>query len=380
MQNKATAYVEERPATDESLAETVREGIPPEEDLAVRALLPEWRPKRGRRKAEDIEADIEANSANKKQHTRSSSADFTSMFDEQYSAAPSSAMVWSAQPHQNDPWAAAQVAIAPKTPSTGQTPNPPQLSAQNLGQPARWRLSSNDTPASPYPHSAITPRNAFSANLVFDEPRSAHPSTSSSKSPNRNRKRHGPAVSSAWPSSSSTNSGKLRGRPPSNRSIQDGPFSTFPVNPNVKEAPATSVGTPTHTSPSPSRETPPNSQQSLTLNQQPAAGESSNLRKPNKLQLQVPEHSGGPIRLATPPRVLINGETNPRASVNHERRSSAEFFDGLDEASEENGADDGNEEEENIDWRRRAMTLKKKLLEKEDELRTVKRRVLDAVM
>ena len=362
------------------MAETVRDGIPPEDDLAVRALLPQWRPKRGRRKAEDIEAEVEATSANKKQHTRSSSADFTSMFEEQYSAASSSAIPWSAQTQQNDPWAAAQVAIAPKTPSTGQTLTPNQLNAQSLGQHTRWRFTNNETPSSPYPQSAITPRNAFSANLAFDEPRSAHPSTNSSKSPNRSRKRHGPAVSSAWPSTTSTTSGKLRGRPPSNRSVQDGPFSTFPVNPNAKETPTISVGTPTHTSPSPSRETPPSTKQSLTLNQQPAFGDLSQPRKPNKLQLQVPEHSGGPVRLATPPRVLINGESNRQASVNHERRSSAEFFNDLDEVSEEDGEDDGNEEEENIDWKRRALTLKKKLLEKEEELRTMKRRVLDAVM
>lgn len=381
LHSKPTTYVEERPATEESLAETVRDGIPPEEDLAVRALLPQWRPKRGRRKAEDSEAEVEATSANKKQHIRTSSADFTSMFEEQYSAAPSSAMPWSAQPQQNDPWAAAQVAIAPKTPSTGQTPTPNQLSAQSMGQQTRWRFTSNETPSSPYPQSAITPRNGFSANLAFDEPRSAHPSTNSSKSPNRSRKKHGPAVSSAWPSTTSTTSGKLRGRPPSNRSVQDGPFSTFPVNPNAKETPTISVGTPTHTSPSPSRETPPSTQQSLTFNQKAAFGDFSQARKTNKLQLQVPEHSGGPVRLATPPRVLINGESNRQASVNHERRSSAEFFNDLDEVSEEEeGEDDANEEEENIDWKRRALTLKKKLLEKEEELRTMKRRVLDAVM
>lgn len=380
LHSKPTPYVEERPATEESLAETVRDGIPPEEDLAVRALLPQWRPKRGRRKAEDIEAEVETTSANKKQHTRSSSADFTSMFEEQYSAAPSSAMPWSAQPQQNDPWTAAQVAIAPKTPSTGQTPTPNQLSAQSMGQHTRWCFTSNENPSSPYPQSAITPRNTFATNLTFDEPRSAHPLTNSSKSPNRSRKRHGPAVSSAWPSTTSTTSGKLRGRPPSNRSVQDGPFSTFPVNPNAKETPTISVGTPTHTSPSPSRETPPSTHQSLTFNQQPAFGDLSQPRKPNKLQLQVPEHAGGPVRLATPPRVLINGESNRQGSLNHERRTSAEFFNDLDEVSEEEGEDDGNEEEGNIDWKRRALTLKKRLMEKEEELRAMKRRVLDAVM
>lgn len=86
------------------------------------------------------------------------------------------------------------------------------------------------------------------------------------------------------------------------------------------------------------------------------------------------------MRLATPPRVLINGESNRQASVSHERRSSAEFFNALDEVSEEEDDDEANEEEENIDWKRRALTLKRKLLEKEEELRTMKRRVLDAVM
>ena len=380
LHSKPTPYVEERPATEESLAETVRDGIPPEEDLAVRALLPQWRPKRGRRKAEDIEAEVEATYASKKQQTRSSSADFTSMFEEQYSVAQSSAMPWTAQPQQNDLWAAAQVAIAPKTPSTGQTPTATQLSTQSIGQPTRWRFSSNETRSSQYPQSAITPRNLFSVNLAFDDPKSAHPSTNPSKSPSRTRKRHGPAVSSAWPSTTSTTSGKLRGRPPSNRSVQDGPFSTFPVNPNARETPTISVGTPTHTSPSPSRETPSNNHQRLTFNQQSTFSDLSQPRKPNKLQLQVPEHSGGPVRLATPPRVLINGESSRQGSGNHERRSSNEFFDDLDEVSGEDGEDNGNEEEENIDWKRRALTLKKRLLEKEEELRMMKRRVLDAVM
>ena len=86
------------------------------------------------------------------------------------------------------------------------------------------------------------------------------------------------------------------------------------------------------------------------------------------------------MRLATPPRVLINGESDRQASVSRERRPSAEYFDDLDEVSEDDREDDGNEEEGSIDWKRRALTLKKKLLEKEEELRTIKRRVLDAVM
>lgn len=288
-------------------------------------------------------------------------------------------MPWSAQPQQADLWAAAQVAIAPKTPSTAQTPTTNQLNAQNVGQQMRWRFTSNETPSSPYPQSAITPRHTFSASPSFDEPNSAHPSTSTSKSPSRARRRHGTAVSSAWPSTTSTTSGKLRGRPPSNRSVQDGPFSTFPANPNGKDVSnaATSIGTPTQGSASPSREATPSTQSGITFTQTPTLSNPSLPRKPSKLQLQVPEHSGGPVRLATPPRVLINGESDGRQGL--ERRSSADFFNQLDEVEEEDAVDE-EDEDAGVDWKKRALTLKRKLMEKEEELRSMKRRVLDAVM
>ena len=301
------------------------------------------------------------------------------MFEEPYSAAPSTAMSWSAHPSQNDPWAAAQVAIAPKTPSTGQTPTPNQLSAQSMPQQMRWRFTNNETPSSPYPQSAITPGHSFTTSPPFDAPKSAHPSTAS-KSPSRARRRHGPAVSSAWPSTTSTASGKLRGRPPSNRSVQDGPFSTFPANPHAKDSQTNNAGAPSQLSPTPSRDVTPAAQQNITFVQTPTMSNASAPKKPSKLQLQVPEHSGGPVRLATPPTVLINGESNNRQSSHgHERRSSADFFNQIDEGSEEDGGEDA-DEEEGVDWKKRALTLKRKLIEKEEELRAMKRRVLDAVM
>ena len=123
-----------------------------------------------------------------------------------------------------------------------------------------------------------------------------------------------------------------------------------------------------------------------------AAGDMSQIRKPSKLQLQVPEHAGGPVRLATPPQVLINGESNRHHSQSsQERRSSAEFFSQLedDDASDlmmdvdggGNLADDGGGGGNSaVDWKRRALVLKRKLQEKENELKALKRRVLDAVM
>ena len=367
----------EIPSSEMSLADTVRDTIPAEEDLAIRALLPEWRPKRGRRKAEDIEAEAEANMANKKQQMRASSADFSTMFEDQYSAAPGNAMSWYPHTTQTDPWGAAQIAIAPKRPSTGQTQTPDQMTAQSTNQPMRWRFNNIETPSSPYPQSAITPRHTFSASPNFDEPRSAHPSTAS-KSPSRARKRHGPAVSSAWPTTSNGSSGKLRGRPPSNRSVQDGPFSTFPANPanaGARDTPSAGQGSTTT-----SREVTPIPQPSVNFVQQPMQQDPVLLQKRSKLQLQVPEHSGGPVRLATPPRVLINGESNRQIPQGHERRSSADFFNSLVDASEDDVNVEGDDEGPNVDWKKRAHILKRKLMEKEEELRAMKRRVLDAVM
>ncbi|KAL8947427.1 MAG: hypothetical protein Q9222_006295 [Ikaeria aurantiellina] len=381
IKNQSTQKLQQ-PTQEQPLGESVRDGVPPEEDLALRALVPELRPKRGRRKADD--ADDESNPAKKVQHQRSTSAEFFHAFEEQYSAHPSSAAPWSAQPQQSDAWAAAQMAIAPKTPSTGRTPSTTQLSSQDAVQQLRWKINDQEnTPMTPYPQSAITPRHNYSASPSFEEPKSANPASLKSRS----RKRHGPAVSSAW-SNASTSSGKIRGRPPSNRSITDGPFSTFPANPPAKDSPQGSNGTPTQKVLSPPMQmqvqhknsTTSNAQPIITVTPQSATTEQPLGRRPSKLQLQVPEHAGGPVRLATPPRVLINGESNRQAAFNHERRSSADFFNQLDDVSEMDEIEEPEESMGSIDWKRRALALKRKLLEKEEELKAMKRRVLDAVM
>lgn len=108
--------------------------------------------------------------------------------------------------------------------------------------------------------------------------------------------------------------------------------------------------------------------------------------------------------------MLINGESDrqqhPSGSLHNpnlggqllERRSSADFFNGIDDGSEDEGGGGGDDDEGggseevgggsigngggggNVDWKRRAMVLKRKLGEKEEELRALKRRVLEAVM
>lgn len=178
----------------------------------------------------------------------------------------------------------------------------------------RWRLNTHDNPTTPYPQSAVTPMSAHPD--YYDEPQSAvTPSTSKVRS----RRRHGPAVSSAWPSNTSSSTGKLRGRPPSNRSVRDGPFVTFPANPKTKEGPTIDMNrNSANLTPIVERaqSDPPMPEPHLRFPPTPASAISptnmdgalqSNPQKPHRLSLQVPQIVGNPVRLVTP-TVLVNGE------------------------------------------------------------------------
>ena len=97
----------------------------------------------------------------------------------------------------------------------------------------------------------------------------------------------------------------------------------------------------------------------------------------------MPEHAGGPVRLATPPTVLINGESGRQSASSTERRSSADFYSQFDSASEGDMQDDVAAAEDagnNVDWKRRCTVLKRRLQEKENELKALRKRVLEAVM
>ncbi|KAI9871082.1 MAG: hypothetical protein M1830_003330, partial [Pleopsidium flavum] len=348
--SKPHPYYEQVPHQHESFSEEGRDGVLMEEDLALRALLPEWRPKRGRRKAEERDNDCQTTaSAAKRPHleTPISMTDFDDFEGHHSTLFPQSAVPWSAHPNDpspHDQWAPFS-AIAPSTLSNVHANTPHPTTAYPGGQHFRWRLNARETtPSTPYPQSAVTPRNIHSLGAPFDEPQSAiTPSSSGSRA--RPRRRHGPAVSSAWSTGGNAATGKLRGRPPSNRSVRDGPFSTFPANPNTKERPTINLGgsapasTPVagkgesprfeHHSP---RQSPRSVHQHLPIQ-----------ARPSRLQLQVPQHSGGPVRLATPPTVVVNGGySSPAAfALNRpERQSSPDFFEhvGDDEDLSENAS------------------------------------------
>jgi hypothetical protein len=282
------AYYTQLPPSGPFVSES-RDGVPLEEDLALRALVPQWKPKRGRKRAEERELD-EEKLVKRPQLDTSVAALHQGSFQDHSVTFPQSAIPFSAYPdgEGHDPWMTASSAFTQAGASDQQ------------GQELRWRLPERDTSPANYPQSAIIPRGNQPADVIMSaEPMSAVTPSSGDRS--RIRRRHGPAVSSAWPSSNGSSTGKSRGRPPSKPSAS-GSFSTFQVNPSRESSQIPQVSN-LLSSPFPIDR---NSSSSIpnSYNQSPTPVTNG---RPGKLQLQVPQHVGAPVRLATPPTLLVNG-------------------------------------------------------------------------
>lgn len=265
-----------------------RDGVPLEEDLALRALVPQWKPKRGRKRADERDLD-EEKAAKRPQLDTSVGALHPGGFQDHSITFPQSAIPFSAFPDAegHDPWMTASSSFPPP-------------GGDQQGQDLRWSLPERDTSPANYPQSAIIPRGNQPSDVYMSvEPRSAVTPSSGEKS--RSRRRHGPAVSSAWPNSNGSSTGKGRGRPPS-KSSTSGSFSTFQVKPS-REFSQNPQSSAVQSSP---LVTAQNTSYAVTTayNQSPTPVSNG---RPNKLQLQVPQHVGAPVRLATPPTLLVNG-------------------------------------------------------------------------
>lgn len=284
------------PSDPNPVSELGRDGVAAEDDMALRALLPQIRPRRGRRKAEDDD------------HSKSPSQQ--PVGEEEYDASRLDGVgPWSAHPDGRG-----SVFVFPVSESL-------RLSA-GTGQPSGPPWTTSDviqTPLTAYPQSAITPSTG---NLFWvDEPKSAI-----SPSKPRLSKRHGAkVVSSAW-RTGLAGKGKARGRPPMNRTNNDGPFSAFPstdapsfkIPPRAEEngsrsavlpppapfaVPATPAAAP---APAPAPAPP-----TVSTNEPAPNQDTQNTRpaKRSRLSLQVPARVGGEVRLATPPPLLmVNGQ------------------------------------------------------------------------
>ncbi|KAK5122737.1 hypothetical protein LTR85_003652 [Meristemomyces frigidus] len=268
-----------------------RDGVVAEEDLAIRALDPAFRPKRGRRRNSETEHDDDVDSGPASKQPR---LEGTNHFSQSLSAYPASAH----PDAYHDPWDMASAITPQSFAPWASRPGVPQ-SAMTSTAPShlRWQVhGSSQIVATPHPMTAQPTSMAAHIEAAFDmEPKSAI-------TPARRRRKHGPAVSSAWPSANAPGA-KPRGRPPASRNVQDGPFSTFPADPtNVKNIASVKSVTP---DPAVSANAPPAQRPPVVRQQSDGQG------RPGRLSLQVPRHTGGPVRLATPPpRVLLNGETN----------------------------------------------------------------------
>ncbi|KAK3320705.1 ARS binding protein 2-domain-containing protein [Cercophora scortea] len=287
-------YWTEIPPDHTPITESGRDGVAAEDDMALRALLPQIKPRRGRKRPEDDET------------PKSPPADeFSGMRHEGMEP-------WSAHPDGRG-----SVFLFP-------TSTDPLRLGVPTGQPPGASWTNQDivqTPLTAYPqiHSAITPstRNAFWADPL--EPRSA---ITASKPRTMSRRHGAKVVSSAWRSSGGSGTGKTRGRPPINRGGNiDGPFSAFPStsdgpvfkipSPTPERAPVPPASTTPTLSipPSPTvlPSAPPSSSTPSTQSpilQSPAQESSSSNPRPAKrsrLSLQVPARVGGEVRLATPP-------------------------------------------------------------------------------
>ena len=295
--NRPNPYWTTIPTDPNPVNEFGRDGVAAEDDMALRALLPHIRPRRGRRKPEEDET-------NKSPSQRPAG-------DEEYSAArPEGIPPWSAHPDGRQPVFLFPVSDSLRSSAGTTQPSVPPWVGLDLGQ----------TPLTAYPHSAVTPstRHGFWA----DEPKSA---ITPSK-PRSLNKRHGAkVVSSAWRSGLG-GTGKARGRPPLNKGNNEGPFSAFPSTdlPSFKVPTSSerSSGNPDSGSRAPSLPTP--SPTSAPPQPAPPAstpcpdgspsqdGQNPRPAKRSRLSLQVPARVGGEVRLATPPPVVtINGEATP---------------------------------------------------------------------
>jgi hypothetical protein len=298
---KPHRYYIDLPTAAANASEEGRDGVPLEEDLALRALMPEWRPKRGRKKNEEKDSEHAAEQpASKRPHLDSNHSAIEYEGLGVHSAIfPGSAAPWTAYPDDinQDGWN--MPSAMPHGHNVPPNVNPNMFPGRAGFDFPRWR---RDMSPSGYPQSAVTLSHR-QPEAIIQEPQSAITPSSSSKT--KSRRRHGPAVSSAWPSKTNAGSGKQRGRPPAQKIAQDEMQSTASLNVRANG----------HSNPHPDLQIEHQAISSAMATQPIQPSQS----RPNKLQLQVPERLGGPVRLATPPLVLVNGS-------GHLRRSSADYF------------------------------------------------------
>ncbi|KAG5971991.1 hypothetical protein E4U58_007030 [Claviceps cyperi] len=271
----------------------VRDGVAIEDDMALRALLPYIRPRRGRKRPEEDGA-----IASPLQRPRFS-VPLTGMDGyRQGSSEP-----WSAHP--------------------GGGTGMPSDQSRTHSQTAWTHHDSLETSANRWPHSAITPTTRESFRDDALEPRSA---VTPDKGKPASTRRGAKNVSSAWKPAGQEPGTRTRGRPPMKRTSMDDAAHYNPAWPPTQE---TSQNARFHREPQPplpppqSAALPPQSRPDHHHSYMPTNGlhlgsqaplqgqqytqtssyEDARPARPS-ISLQVPERPGRSVRLATPPPPL----------------------------------------------------------------------------
>ncbi|KAF5678895.1 ARS-binding protein [Fusarium heterosporum] len=273
------------PTDNNPTSQAIRDGVALEDDMALRALFPHIRPKRGRKRPVEDDMASATSTATSPAQTQTQRSHL----------APSSALDAVSAPMSADP---SRLSGAPWTPSDG----------------------AHQTSLFRWPQSAITPNSRKSFWDDALEPQSA---VTPSK-PRLTALRRGPKnVSSAWRPGVANGGVKPRGRPPMNRTpidVSHPPFSfgvtaPVPVNtPPVLDPAGSDNSTGPDTTPIP------------PIISQPHPASTRGPRP--SISLQVPDRPSGSVRLATPPpptfpAVILNGHHSESQAQLHASYCSA---------------------------------------------------------
>ncbi|UNI20177.1 hypothetical protein JDV02_006293 [Purpureocillium takamizusanense] len=296
------------PTDPNPVAWPVRDGVAIEDDMALRAVVPEIRPKRGRKRPDPDSGPGPA--ARKQRKTPPSAVD-----GHNHGAQP-----WSAHPDGR-----------------------PEMSADTERSTNGASYGNLQASLGRWPQSAVTPttRGTFWDDAL--EPRSAV----TPLRPRQSHPRRGPKnVSSAWKTGPHDIGGKLRGRPPIHRTPVESNAPTNqqwrPTSQDAHDANPAYPRAPEHydhghaqyqptSQPPLGGHVPPPVSLPPAMQHQHAANEGARPAKPS-ISLQVPERQGGSVRLATPPplppqarppEVHINGQPNGQT---HERSNAERPF------------------------------------------------------
>ncbi|KAM5456398.1 hypothetical protein MaudCBS49596_001421 [Microsporum audouinii] len=307
--------------------EECRDGVPREEDLALRALVPEWKPKRGRKRVDEVGADP-------KQQKRSRLYTPNSVVEGGYNTdeTPQSSMPWSAYPdsaeHPPGSWPTGPTAHLDSAKNSHRMATP-ERPIDSQAVTSRWSFPIHRSPPFQYPQSAITPRHRDLDALFSNEPQSAITPSSTERVSSKRRGRL--TVSSAW-LGNSPSAGKARGRPMQVAGA-DAPSSslstTVIIDPDTR--PDDSIPTEA-TNPTPLN----NNETAMATAAGAGAAQSPRdyaPSRPTKLHLQVPKSTGTPIRLATPPLLLVNGQNGSAGNEDAARNLARDVLPSASEVS-----------------------------------------------